>query len=343
MNWGYGGYGGYGEYVPVGVRIENAKKVAAKLAKQQKRSPQPLKASGKKLAKTFWGNAWCDHVEWYSDYASRLPRGKTYLRNGSVADFFVQPGCVEAVVAGSETYHVTITITKLAAKAWKQLCDACSGEINSLIDLLAGEFSDGVMELLSESTTGLFPSPEEISVQCTCPDGAYLCKHAAAVLYGVGVKLDTDQTLLFVLRDVDHNELVSKAVSAENLDTAFQSDADSLAETDVSDLFGIELSSLEDLNTSVDGQSDSGGSKKKRARKKVAKKKKAARKTPAKKKATGRKKVASKAKKKTASKIASNGKKQPAKKKKATTKKAVTKKKAKRKNAKSSKQTKDGK
>ncbi|MFK7819984.1 MAG: SWIM zinc finger family protein [Planctomycetaceae bacterium] len=287
MNWGYGGYS---EYVPVGVRIANAHLMAAEIAAEQGRTPEPLRANGKKLAKTFWGNAWCEHVECFSDYASRLPRGKTYLRNGSVTDFFVQPGTVEAVVAGSETYQVSIEITKLAAKKWKTLCDACSGEINSLIDLLAGEFSDGVMQMLSDRKTGLFPSPKEMSLSCTCPDGAYLCKHAAAVLYGVGAKLDTDQALLFLLRAVDHNELVSNAVSVDNLDKALQSDAESLDETDLSDLFGIELTSLADLNIEV-GEEPAPKTVSPRKKKVVKKKKKTTRK-----KATGKKKRATSAK-----------------------------------------------
>lgn len=297
------GYGGYGEYVPVAMRKANADRVAAEIAAEQGRKPEPLKVSGRKLATTFWGNAWCEHVECYSDYASRLPRGRTYLRNGSVADFFVQPGCVEAVVAGSNTYHVTINVRKLEAKKWKALCDSCSGEITSLIDLLAGEFSDGVMQILSDRKTGLFPSPKEIQIQCTCPDGAWLCKHAAAVLYGVGAKLDTDQTLLFILRAVEHNELVSEAVSAKNLDKALKGDAESLGDADLSDIFGIELSSLADLNIGVDVPNSSGKKKtaKKRSRKQATKKISAAKKkTPAKKKASKK----APTKKKAAKKIA---------------------------------------
>jgi hypothetical protein len=43
---------------------------------------QPVEIEGRKIAKTFWGEGWCDHLESFSDYANRLPRGRTYVRNG---------------------------------------------------------------------------------------------------------------------------------------------------------------------------------------------------------------------------------------------------------------------
>ena len=58
---------------------------------------------------------------------------------------------------------------------------------------------------------GLFPTPQEISLGCSCPDGARMCKHVAAVLYGVGARLDHQPELLFTLRAVEPAQLLAGA------------------------------------------------------------------------------------------------------------------------------------
>ena len=239
--WGYGNYYGFRPYVSVAQRRAKAKRHAASLAKKG-HTVQPIEINGRTIAKTFWGKAWCDNLESYSDYENRLPRGRTYVRNGSVVDLQITGGNVTATVSGSDIYSVKIEITPLDQQRWKKIQRDCAQSIDSLIDLLQGRFSKGVMERLTRQKEGLFPDPREIKIRCSCPDWATLCKHAAAVLYGVGARLDTEPEMLFQLREVDHLSLISQAVSAENLDAAFSSDAsDSLEGQDLSDLFGIEL------------------------------------------------------------------------------------------------------
>ncbi len=244
MAW-YGGYGGYndwGPYVPVAERRSNAMQHAAKVAKKEKREVAPVKIAGLKIAKSFWGLEWCKNLERYSDYANRLPRGRTYVRNGSVVDLQIERGKVKAIVAGSDVYTVAISITTLEKSAWTRIKQDCSRSIDSMIDLLQGRFDKGIMERLTERDKGLFPKPAEIKVTCSCPDSATLCKHVAAVLYGVGARLDTTPELLFTLRAVDHIELISQAVTAENLDRALGADqAGALAGNDLGELFGIEI------------------------------------------------------------------------------------------------------
>jgi uncharacterized Zn finger protein len=198
---------------------------------------------GRKIASTFWGKAWCDNLEAYSDYENRLPRGRTYVRNGSVVDLQIGKGKVTAQVSGSELYRIEIKIKPLAASLWKSIQAECAGKIDSLIELLQGKLSSAVMQIVTRRERGLFPTPKEIDLDCSCPDWADLCKHVAASLYGVGAKLDQNPSLLFLLRGVDPSDLISKASAAEAVrqTTATAGGAPAMSEAEVADVFGIEL------------------------------------------------------------------------------------------------------
>jgi uncharacterized Zn finger protein len=235
------GWYGFRPYVPVAMRRARAATYAAKLAKKEKRSLAPVQLSARKITQSFWGQAWCDNLEHYSDFANRLPRGRTYVRNGSVIDLQIKTGKIEAIVSGSEIYRVKIDIKTLPPALWKRIKQDCAQSIASLIDLLQGRFSEGVMGRLTQPKDGLFPRPAEIEIKCSCPDWAYLCKHAAAVLYGVGARLDTAPEMLFTLRNVDHLELVGQAVSAESLDKTLSAGSPGLADADLGEVFGIDL------------------------------------------------------------------------------------------------------
>ena len=239
MGWEYSDWA---PYVPVEERRHKAHEAAAKLAGQQNRAPQPVVGSGSKLAKTFWGRAWCDHLHAFRDYANRLPRGATYLRNGSVVDLVLREGRIDALVAGSETYKIAITIHPLQKKRWQEIRKKCSRSIDSLLDLLAGRLSDGMMRVLTDRQAGLFPTPGEIRMKCSCPDSARVCKHLAAVMYGVGVRLDTQPELLFQLRGVNHQDLVSEVVTEDTLERELGGQSrGSLGDADLGEMFGIEL------------------------------------------------------------------------------------------------------
>jgi uncharacterized Zn finger protein len=246
MGW-YGGYGDWAPYVPVAVRRVNAIRQADKIAKREKRDLCPVKAAGRKLCSSVWGQAWCENLERYSDFANRLPRGRTYARNGSVVDLQIERGRVKALVGGSELYRISIAIKTLAKPAWKRIKQDCSQSIHTLFDLLRGRFDHSVMERLAQREGGLFPQPAEIEMDCSCPDYAGLCKHLAAVMYCVGARLDAAPELLFVLRDVDHLDLVGEAVAAENLENALATgESPSLSSSDLGEMFGIELETSAD-------------------------------------------------------------------------------------------------
>jgi len=237
---GYGYYdGGFPEYVPV---AERRRRAARKLAQLRKKGhePKPVEIDGRGIAKTFWGKAWCDHLESHADFANRLPRGRTYVRNGSVIDLQIAEGAVRALVSGTDFYDVKVGIQPLAAARWKAVRRECAGQIGTVVELLAGKFSSGVMEVLCHRQKGLFPGTREIAMSCSCPDGAWLCKHLAAVLYGVGARFDHAPELLFTLRGVDGAELVAAAGKAGALAGAGPSDG-AIGNEDLAEIFGIEL------------------------------------------------------------------------------------------------------
>ncbi|HSK11021.1 MAG TPA: hypothetical protein VK911_15670 [Vicinamibacterales bacterium] len=231
---------GFEPYVPVAERRERAQRVAAALSTKG-RQLAPARAAGRRIAVTFWGAAWCDNLERYSDYANRLPRGRTYLRNGSVIDLQIGPGEVAAVVSGTDIYHVSIKVAAAPAQKWQAICRRCAGEIDSVVELLQGRFSKGVMEHLCRQDTGLFPAAREIRFSCTCPDAASMCKHVAAALYGVGARLDDAPGLLFRLRGVDEQELIAGAARDLPLSAKGPSASRVLADADLGEVFGLDL------------------------------------------------------------------------------------------------------
>lgn len=236
MSWNYG----WRPYVSVAERRRRAMKKMDALRKKGT-DVQPVEIDGRKIAKTFWGEAWCNHLESFSDYANRLPRGRTYVRNGSVCHLAVGKGEIEAKVSGSELYTVRIAIKTLPPKKWKEVKRCCTGQIGSLIELLQGNLSDQVMEVVTDQQNGLFPLPGEISLKCSCPDWATMCKHVAAVLYGVGARLDHKPELLFKLRGVDHEELIAADTEAAVSAATTSGKSKRLAAGDLSDVFGIDL------------------------------------------------------------------------------------------------------
>src|SRR5215469_1743447 len=201
----------------------------------------PVKIQGRAIATTFWGKAWCENLERYSDFANRLPRGRTYARNGSVIDLQINPGKVQARVSGSSIYQVEVKITPIGKPRWKSICRDCAGAIDSLVELLQGRLSEKVMERICRENTGLFPSAKEIDFSCSCPDWALMCKHIAAVLYGIGARLDRQPELLFRLHKLDERELISRAGSELPLAKKGGDSGKILSTRDLSELFGLDL------------------------------------------------------------------------------------------------------
>jgi len=238
MSWGY-----YNDYVPVAKRRDQALKKIEQLKKKgediQPIGPLPVRGL---IAKSFWGKGWCKHMEQFSDYENRLPRGRSYVRNGAVYHLSIASGVVTANVSGSSPYKLTIHIEPLDAKKWESIKASCKGKIGSLIELLQGKISDEIMTVVTDPKNGLFPHPNEIRFNCNCPDWADMCKHVAAAMYGIGVRLDTEPELLFKLRGVNLEELIAVDTAIEDLTGGKRSRRRrTLQSEQISDVFGIEL------------------------------------------------------------------------------------------------------
>lgn len=238
------GYWGWKPYVPVAKRREQAARAVLRAKKAGKDFTPVVLTSRGAIAKTFWGKAWCDNLEAYSDFENRLPRGRTYVRNGSVIDLRIEPGKVRAQVMGTSLYRIEIAISAVPAAQWKSIVHSCTGSIASLVELLQGKLSKAVMERICQPKTGLFPSPREIALDCSCPDWATMCKHVAAVLYGVGARLDEQPELLFTLRQVDASELVTQAADLPVQKTKV-SKGRVLDDSALADVFGIEMAGVD--------------------------------------------------------------------------------------------------
>jgi len=233
-------YGGWAPYVPVAERRREAEaEIARLIRKGQKISP--VRLAGKKIAASFWGKAWCDNLESYRDYENRLPRGRSCVRNGAVIDLQIAPLEIRAMVIGSSIYTVKIQIGALAKQHWASICRDCAGGIDSLVGLLQGRLSKSVMERVCRQQGGLFPKPAEMKFSCSCPDYASMCKHVAAVLYGVGARLDEQAELLFSLRDVDHADLLTRLDAGAPLAKSGPVSGRVLVEDDLSALFGLDM------------------------------------------------------------------------------------------------------
>ncbi len=197
---------------------------------------EPVVIQGNEIARSFWGKAWCDHLESYSDLYNRLERGRSYARNGSVLHLEVATGCIEALVSGTSLYQIDIRVDPLDPNLWQEIQQKCSGQVASMLELLQGQFSHQVMKIVTDRQHGLFPQPQQIHLSCDCPDGARLCKHLAAVLYGMGNRLDLQPELLFRLRAVDPDQLLHFQLNLPQ-----GRGAELLPDDQLAELFGIEL------------------------------------------------------------------------------------------------------
>jgi len=209
----------YDYYPPYVSKAERMRKALKMFDKLRKKNPNlsPVSAEGKQIAKTWWGKSWCDNLEKYEVYQYRLGKGRSYLRNGSVLDLQIDKGMVKSLVAGSERkpYEIAIRIDLLDKKAEKEITDLAGNKIESLEQLLLGQFPKEFGDLFLKQGGGIFPSPKEIHFSCNCLDYADMCKHCAAALYGVGVLLDKDPLLFFKLRGIDFNVFLKKTAESK--------------------------------------------------------------------------------------------------------------------------------
>jgi uncharacterized Zn finger protein len=284
-----------------------AKREAEKLGKKG-RVLEPVVIAGRAITRTFWGNAWCKNLEGYSDFANRLSRGRSYVRNGLVLHLAIKPGTIEALVRGSSLYKTTVAITPISSKRWKSICADLAGGIDSLVELLQGRFSAAVMDRICRQGTGLFPTPAEIRLDCSCPDYASMCKHVAAVLYGIGARLDERPEMLFALRQADASDLIANADGNATLARRGPRKNRVLARADLSELFGLEMATQDETPPAAPGGAPGRLAPGRRKKKEEATTAKKARKT----KETKKAKKAKKAGTKPARSARDSGKRRPA-------------------------------
>ncbi len=263
-------YYGWKPYLSVAARRKKAEGIAARM-KKKGQSLSPVSAERGAIAKTFWGKSWCENLERYSDFENRLPRGRTYLRNGSVIDLNIGAGEITAQVMGSDLYQIRVNIATVPKRQWQAIGADCAGSIDSLVELLQGRLSKSVMERICRPGTGLFPAPREITFDCSCLDWAGMCKHIAAVFYGVGVRLDEKPELLFTLRKVDAKGLVARADAGLALPKPARGSGKVIDDAKVAGIFGIEMAEVATAAAPIRSVADV---RKPRAKKKLAARKK---------------------------------------------------------------------
>ena len=239
MGWGYE----YFNYEPVSVKKEAAQKALSKLMKKNP-DTAPVIIDGKKIAKTWWGIAWNKNLESYADYSNRIGRGSAYVKNGMVLDLQIGKGEINALVHGSgrNPYKIKIQVDRLNDKKWNKIKHLCSHKIGSAAELAEGRFPEDLAQIFLRQGEGLFPSPKEIRLSCSCPDWADMCKHVAAVLYGVGARFDNDPLLFFTLRDIDFAALLKKSVEVKInnlLKNANKKSVRVIKNANIYELFGI--------------------------------------------------------------------------------------------------------
>lgn len=214
-------------------------------AKKKGRQYEPVIARTKRgpVCESWWGRAWCENLEQYADYENRLGRGAGYVRSGAVVDLQIHNGRVEAKVQGRRKtpYKVEVRIGRLSEQSCQHIINRCNQKISSIEKLVSGEFPEELKDIFTDKD-GLFPSPREISFNCSCPDWAVMCKHVAAVMYAIGVRFDENPFWFFALRGIDIDRFID--VALENRVERMLQNADCkssriMDDSDVTALFGV--------------------------------------------------------------------------------------------------------
>lgn len=214
------------------------------LAKNKDYDPVIFEGNSRsKICKSWWGDAWCRNLDRYADWDNRIDRGRSYLRNGTVIDLKMNGGEIYAKVQGSrETpYTVKITIDPINEKKSRKIEKQAAGKIQNIEALLTGTFPESLKEDFFQEGM-LFPSLKEIHFNCSCPDWASLCKHVAATLFGVGVRLDTDPKIFFQMRGINIEDFVEKAISGKlekMLKNADKITPRIIKDSEIMNLFGV--------------------------------------------------------------------------------------------------------
>ena len=208
------------------------KLAATRLAEYQAAGEElhPVVNKTRKLARNFWGSAWMKQLALCESGGMCLAPGRTLLRHACVLHVDIQPGSISALVSAEEVFEVELKLESLDEERLERLAATCSGHIDSLLSLMQGKVDEAVLQQLCHPENGLLPTPEEWHMHCTCPDWAEPCPHAAAAIYAAGCLIDEKPELLFTLRGIQPEALLSAPAPANEID------ADKL-----SAMFGIDL------------------------------------------------------------------------------------------------------
>jgi len=274
----------YRPYVSVARKKSKAEKALKRLRKNNP-NIKPVTINGRAIARTWWGKSWNKNLESYADYFNRIGRGRSYVRHNGVLDLQIKSGFIESLVQGTRStpYKVKVEIKAIKKSIWDDLKKASQGEFGSLQELFEGKLPESLSKIFTNKKTGLFPSPKEISFDCSCPDWADMCKHVAATLYGIGARLDVEPELFFTLRNVNMKDLITGAIkgkAGDLLKRAKKKTSKVIDDADISEIFGIDI----DIDTVSNKQS-----KKKtvnKALKKITKKVQSTKKSSSKKRKT---------------------------------------------------------
>jgi len=163
-------------------------------------------AKARSFGTTWWGRAWLEALEQRALVdPNRLPRGRTYARQGRVTSLEVGPGELRAQVWGKPTdpYSTTLSMRTLDAAEWDRLLDMIMDKASNTAALLAGQVPEDIAEFV-------LPSRGDLGPDCSCPDAAEPCKHAAALCYVAADLFDEDPFALLTLRGRGREQVLTE-------------------------------------------------------------------------------------------------------------------------------------
>lgn len=157
------------------------------------------------FGQTWWGEKWLAALS-RIDFSNRLPRGRTYARNGSVKDISFRHNRIHARVKGTRPspYQINIVIPELKPAQKEFLIKEILKNPLILSGLLNKELPKELHRLAHDADIKLFPSTwRDLTMECSCPDWAVPCKHLAAVVYIISSEIDKNPFLIFQLKGLD--------------------------------------------------------------------------------------------------------------------------------------------
>ena len=160
--------------------------------------------SSGQFGKSWWGRRWIQVLEGF-DIGSRLTRGRKYARSGQVLSIEVEPGIIRGKVQ----------VKTLSGRTSKALAKTLATRAMFAAQLLRGEMPANIEEAFRGTGGTLFPEKRgDLKTECSCPDWSNPCKHIAAVYYLLGEAFDNDPFLIFRMRGIERDRLLSQLRSA---------------------------------------------------------------------------------------------------------------------------------